>query len=373
MTTWARESATTISDYMRDAEQAVLRTNKLVALAESHGNVTFGHSGSDFKWQVLYRLANINANSGETGRVFSRQQQWQQLTLPWRHYDATDAIYEPEYLNNRGEQALVKVFNGMGQRLATSMRQYLNREGYVDGNATGNEFRWHGFESFLAATQTITQDTNGAVAQAASTADKYAYPSDTYAGKSTALGNVSGSYLSSGNISWPAGECTTDFDYNTPIIANTTSSAWSNTTGNTWLADCDEILGEVLVHMNRNDLEGGPVDTCLLERVMYSQFKLKHRGKEKIETKQKGLASLGFGDVMNFDGIEVTSDYSIPANTGYGFSAGNIFIRSQLHKLVRTTGPWQDPDENAWKAAADHYGNMAFYTLRGVFKLYPFG
>lgn len=373
MTTWAREAATTISDYMRGAEQAVMRTNKLVALAEARGNVTFNHSGSDFKWQVQYRLASPSANSGETGRVFSRQQYWQQMTLPWRHYIATDAIYEPEMLANRGQQALVPVITGMGERLSASMRQHLNREGYVDGNATGNEYRWHGFESFLAATQTITQDTNGAVARSANTADKYAYPSDTYAGKSTILGNVSGSFLSSGSISWPAGECTPDFDYNTPIIANTTCTAWTNTTGNTFAADCDEIIGEVLVHLNRNDLEGGPADTCLLERSMYSSFKLKNRGKEKIETKQKGLIQLGFGDVMNFDGIEITSDYSVPAGTGYIFSGGNIMIRSQLDKLIRADGPWEDKDEAAWKVAADHYGNMAFYTLRGVAKLAAFG
>jgi len=140
-TDFARSIATTLVNHLREEEIASLRKYMVFAAIESRGNIRMNMSGRGFDWEVSYRLHQPQGNNGETPRSFSRQNLWKKAELEYRGYQATDAIYRKELLENRGTNALVNVAGKMSSRLLTSIEQYLSQEVYIDGSAAGNELR----------------------------------------------------------------------------------------------------------------------------------------------------------------------------------------------------------------------------------------
>ena len=136
-TDWARAIGTTITNYLRQEEIAVLRKYRVYAALESSGNVLTNQSGRGFSWEVKFRQQPVSGNNGETPRTFARHNLWKTAKLDYRGYQVTDAIYRREMLENRGQQALINVAGKMAQRLQESMESHLSREVYVDGDAVG--------------------------------------------------------------------------------------------------------------------------------------------------------------------------------------------------------------------------------------------
>ena len=192
---FARTSATTLANHIREVEESMLRNFQLGALLESAGRVNYNNSGEGFDWPVQYRLHKVEGNTGETQRNFARRNLWKTANLEFRGYQTTDAMYYREFRSNKGPEGIVKVFDKFVERLETSMTQAFGGEYYVDGSASGNEQSWHGLESMFALNGTVTA-TSGAQ-RTANAADIVGYPNDSYAALSTVLGNYGGENESS--------------------------------------------------------------------------------------------------------------------------------------------------------------------------------
>ena len=198
---WARAANTTLAKYMRDVEPDILRNFQMLALLESGGRVSYNNSGRGFGWPIQFKLHRVEGNTGETVRQFSRVNLWKWANLDFRGYQVTDAIYNRELLENRGQEGIIKIWDGFVDRLQQSLRQGLATEPYIDGNATGNETSWHGLESMFGLNGTVNVSTGAQ--RSANAADYVGYPSDTYAGLSTQLGTYGGEN-ESGAV-WPLG------------------------------------------------------------------------------------------------------------------------------------------------------------------------
>ena len=326
-TDWARSIATTIVNHLREEEIASLRKYKVFAALEASGNVRMNMAGRGF----------------EIGGVIA-------VSVP-----------------DRSAQALVNVAGKMASRLLESMEQYLAKEWVLDGNASGNELRFHGVESFLGVNGTIKND-DGAQ-RSANAADMFAYPSDTYAGLSTALGAYGGSGPTAAPT-WPNGSADPEFDFYSPVIVNYTSTAFGSTS--TWSANCVKAIREALHQTRRNDTKEDQIDMILLDRRLYIDFLNSLDSKERIIVapgRPNGLKSFGFTDVVELDGVEISAEGSVPGGVGYGLSIGNMEMLCMEGQLLNSEGPFYDEITQQFRYVVSVLGNLKFKSPRNFFKL----
>jgi hypothetical protein len=367
MVQWARSIATTMSEHIREVEDAMLRNYKFSAMLQSDGRIEYNCAGRGFDWRVRFRNHPMEGNTGETTRTFDRKNLYKTAILDWRGYQATDAISERELQEAKdSKNALIKVIDGFGDRIKKSMEQGLAQQYLVDGNASGNEKFWHGLESFFGATQTVNSSTGAA--RTANAGDFVGYPNDTYAGLNTNLGDAGGSQYS-GSV-WPNGNADVEYDYWTPLLVNYTCTGFGGT-ADTWVAQGDEAMRFGIIHSQRNESEGLPLDMIWLARNLYYDFLNLIDGKEQIittaDTKMKGL---GFGNSVMFDGVEVTWDTAIANNVGYGLNFKNIKLRCMYDSVVTVTKDdvFYDPYTQYINACAKHLGNLKFKSPRNFVK-----
>lgn len=346
---WLRVATTTIADYIREEEVNVLRNRKLPAMLKERGRITFNHSGTEMDWKVRWKRAPITGYADGDTLSFARKDRHKPATLGWRGYSATDSVTKFEQLQNRGKEAIINIFSTTAKMLMEDMEEHFAEEFYVDGNAAGNSKKLHGLESFLG---------NGGAAAAG----YIATPSDTYAGLSTSLGNYGGSWATNGSsqVTWPVGTGDAHYDFWSPLIVNYTSTAWSATT-KTWPNTCVEALRFGITHAAKNKSKRGQVDMYLLDPQLYFQFKQAHESKQQINVNRgqaAGLVALGFTDVMNFDGVDVTSEYGVPANVAYGIALGAMELCSMQDRLFVPDGPDMEISTKSYRFSIDMMGNL---------------
>lgn len=367
-TDWARSIGTTIVTYLREEEMNTFRRFKLFASIAQGGNVAYNQGGRGFNWQIRYRNVPVMGNDGTTPRVFARHNLWADAELPYRGYQTTDQITNKEMLENRGQQALINVAGKMATRLQESMEQYLAREFYIDGNEPGNELRFHGIESFMGIKKSGGSDMSINVSTGAprvkDAGDPFMAPGDTYAGVSTELGQFGGSQLSG---SWPNGVADPEYDFYSPIIVNGLSTWFGSSS---WKTNCVGAIREACHQAKRNDTRESEIDMVLLDRRLYIDFLNSQESKERtVVGKSTGLRALGFSDVVSLDGIDISTEYGVPANTGYGFSVGNMEIKCMQSQLYTGEGPYFAEELQAYRYACSTLANLKFKSPRNFFKI----
>ena len=370
-TDWARTIGTTLVTHLKEEELTTFRKFKVFAALEANGKVAMNQGGRGFDWQVRYRNQPVTSNNGESPRVFARHNLWQRATLPYRGYTVTDQVTKREMLENRGAQALIDVAGKMASRLQESMQEHLSVEVYTDGNAPGNENRFHGLESIFGVSKTGDAfDTinvgTGAKRAGGSNEDPFFWPSDEYAGLQTQLGYVAGAQLATG--SWPFVRTDPEYDYYSPIICNYTSTYFGGETA-TWKDQCIEAIREAVHAAKRNDTRENQIDMILVDRKLYVQFLNRLDGRERaIVTKTNGLRSYGFGDVVELDGIEVSTEYGVPAGVGYGLSIGNMELKCMESQLMVPEGPYYNEELQSHRYAVSVLANIKMKSPRNFVK-----
>ena len=364
---FSRTAATTLANHIREVEESMLRNYQMGALLEAGGRVNYNNSGEGFDWPVQYRLHKVEGNTGETQRNFARRNLWKTASLEFRGYQTTDSMYYREFRSNKGPEGVVKVFDNFVERLETSLTQGLGGEYYADGSASGNEQSWHGLESIFALNGTVTA-TSGAQ-RTANAADIVGYPNDTYAALSTVLGNYGGENESSQY--WPDGIADAEFDFWSPLVVNyTTTHADLPSSTNTWAGQGDEAMRYAIINAQRNTSKNGQITNILLSRDLYMGLLNIIDTKERIQiSSEQSLRALGFKNVLNFDGIEVSWEAAIASGVGYGINYDNMELKSMDESLLRSEGPEYDIHSQSFNAVVSTLSNLKFSSPRNFFKL----
>lgn len=378
MSEWARLSATTIADYMKGVEDKLGTRNKLYGLLKKAGNIKMNCTGDGFKWQVEYRENGLTVNNGEQQITPARQDYVKQASLDYIGYVVSDMMTKREKLKNAsGASQLVDYYEEMGKRLERNALRRFTEEFYTDSTATGNAGKLSGIETMMKTNGTVdtTQTTTGNVAsRAANGADVVGYPSQTYAGLSTQLNNYGGSWTfpSTAVIAgiWPAGKGDLTTDFFSPTIVCYNSTSFSGAT-NTWADNCVTSTRYLITHMQRyNQGDDSAVSKVFLDRDLYRQYLNKQESKEHAYVQSNySLRSLGFEEVFQQDGTEVTWEWGIPAGVGYGFNVENMQIRSMQDRLWDVSPVEFQRLNNAYTVVADFHGQMKFQSPRKFAKL----
>lgn len=363
--TWDRVVQTTLAQHIEGLEDASLRNFQFGTLLSANNRVKMNESGNGLDWRVKYRNHDVEGNNGQTARTFDQKNLYKTAFLPWRGYQATDAIFNDELKMNKGKEGLIKVFEGLGDRLKTSVEQAMGLEYYVDGAASGNSLSWHGFETMFGINGTLNI-TSGAQ-RAANAADKVGYPTGTYAGLSTALGNEGGENQT--GLYWPAGIADPEFDYWSPLVVNHTSTAFGGSSP-TFREQGQEAMRYGIINAQRNSSKNGQITNIFLGRGLYEDFLNLQDSKERtIITQENSLRAFGFKNVVNFDGLEVTWESGIGTDVGYGLNINCCELRCLDETLFKSEGPSYDIDTQSHKVVVSTHSNLKFDSPRNFFKL----
>ena len=363
--------ATTIKRFVKGAEDDVMRNQKILAMLKSKSNVNYNMDGNALEWRVKYRRQAMQGMADGDTLTFSQQNKWQVASLEYRGYAATDSETKKQKLMNKGAAAMIERYSNMTKELLDDMESNFALEFYVDGNAAGNEKKIHGIESFMGTTQTTPG--TGAVSKSVAM-----NPSETYAGLTTLLGNYGGAWSGA----WPVGGGSAEYDFYSPLILDytstlaTASGGWTSSTA-TWAARAPEVTRYGIIHAGRNTSLKGQLDMFLLDREMFRLFLENQTAKERVNVsrgaKAGGLVSLGFGDTINYDGVDITQEYGILANVGYGWNMNQIDLNSLQPTLFDVTGPIIDIAGMSDRFAIDFYGNLRFASPRYFVKFGAYG
>lgn len=360
MAEWQRIVNTTITQHIREIEPAVLRNRKLTAALQSRGRISFNNSGKNFDWRMEYKRKTLSQWGDMDVLGYIRTNRWQVPELDWRGYIITEVFSGREMELNKGKEAIVKLVSDLMSGIETDMKEGFGDEMYVDGNLAGNEQRIHGIESFMGGSYTT---------------GKCYTPSDTYAGLSTALAGLGGSWTGTGPSAWPLGSGTAEYDVWSPVMINFQSDSGANgfsqATGS-WALNAVEALRFGIQIGSRNAGKTGRIDMVMLDQGLYLDFLQALTAKEHIMITTTGglLRTLGFEDVQTLDGVDVTSEFGIPQNAltenrvGYGWNLDKMELKCVYPTLFQAKGPFYDENQDAHRLMVKFLGNLRFFSPR---------
>jgi hypothetical protein len=346
---WSRVVNATIKNYIRDREVNILRNRKLTALLKKRGRISFNWSGTSMVWRVKYKRVKLSPFADGDTLTFERKERYKTAELDWRGYSATDSMTKGEYLQNRGKEAIIKLYSSISTDLMDDCEDAFGEEFFIDGTLAANSKRLHGIETFLGAT--------------ASSGNGAATPNVTnYAGLSCVPGAYGGSWDSGTLPGWPHGKGDAHYDFWSPLVVDYTDGLFKSG-GASWANECVDALAFAIIKSKKSKSARGMLDVFFMDDEMYRALIGSVRDKEQINVNRgqaSGLVSLGFTDVINIDGVDVTWEYGMPPGVGYGYNVDMMELRSQQGQIFVPEGPDFDIATKSWRFSIDFFGNLVF-------------
>lgn len=356
---WSRIINSTTRNYIREREINILRNRKLTALLKKRGRISYDWSGILMDWKVKYKRVRPTPFADGDVTDVSRKDRNKTAFLDWRGYASGDSITKGEFLQNRGKEAIIKIFSGLADDLMEDIEDYFGEELYINGYGAGNGKRLHGIESFGTATN---NPGNGV-----------GTPTATYAGLSCTPGAFGGTwdggaFIGNANQGWPNGRGDAQFDFWSPIVVDYgdtifPGNASASPATNTWQYNCVEAISTGIIKSKKSKSKKGMLDVIFIDDEMYRLYLQKQRNFQRIQVERGSkseLVALGFEDVFNQDGVDITTEYGMPQGVGYGFNLDNMELRSQQAQVFVPEGPDQDFITKSWRFSVDFYGNMVY-------------
>lgn len=368
---WVGIAHTTKPKYMKGVSDLTIRKRLILSLMKQKGRIEYNQVGEYCQWILEFSQPPVESYNGSGVIDFANHDAFRTLAVDWRGYIATDTLSKKHQLMNKGEAAMVNLFQTKANRLNKSLTNKFSGELFKSGSTSGRENNVHGLETFLdvAATPNAT--------------DRIARPSSSYGltALSTALGTYGGSWstgLASGfpNAAlandWPDGQGDVEYDFLSPKLINWSSTAWG-TSSNQWEDNAWRVISQAITWLTTTSGNYGKPDLFLLASNLWQGYKNAQEVKTRISIPHKAANDLGFdSDVLNEDGCAIQMDYDVPINTGYGLVLDTVTLSCLTPELFWMEGPDKDP-RTAWSYlwGQGFYGN-AKYSPKHVAKLFNY-
>lgn len=339
---WIGIINTTRHKYMKGASDLTLRKRLLLAMMKKRGRIEYNASGDECRWQVEFSQPAVSAY-GDSGVVdFSNHDAYRQVGVDWRGYIATDTMTKKQQRMNAGDEALVKVFQNKQNNLMKSISNNFAGELYRDGSAAGRENNLHGLETFLGAGTVVAGDRVAAPSATYGTTSMSTVPAN-YGGDWSAAGTAPNAELAT---DWPDGQGSSEYDFFSPKLVNWSSTAWG-TSSTTWEANAWRVISQTITWLTLTGDKDGMPTLIPLAGNLFQGYKNAQEVKTRINVPHKESQDLGFGNVLNQDGVGIYPDFDCPINTGYALNLSTITISSLFPELFWMEGPDKDP-RTAW-------------------------
>lgn len=264
--------------FVKGVNDETFQNSVTLGMLRNRGKVTFNNSGDELTWRIKKKQRTLSAVGDMNVTQFTRQDLYQKATLPWRGYEMQDMISDKEKLMCRGKEAIWNYWAGMMESMRTDWLDQMNKELFYDGNASGKENNFHGFESIFGDAST-------------SVSTMFAKCSETYAG--IAMDATHGSETST--------------TYFSPCIVHENDdvhfpSGWTSS---------PLKIGRALI--SGTTVKGGKLfrpDVLMMSETRFLHFKNQLTASERFTAPSPEVTKLGFKS-LEFDGVAIITDFDI--------------------------------------------------------------
>lgn len=335
-------TTTTLVKYLKKKVEPIYRRSVFMGGLKEHGCQSFGavNSGEWMEWRPVVSRAKLVAQDPYNVQTsFPSRNRRIKLTLPWRVYGLGEKIVKFDRLANRGNDVqFVKLVDDCVKQMASDFVEDFREKLYVDGSASATSQDIHGLQSCTGGSELVT---SGYVAD----------PDDSYAGKTTDLGDQGGTWSGT----WPDGTGSTEYHCMSPIMVDVNNSGF---TGDTWSENWQEALNFLLLYMGR--LNNRDPDAVILNTEWMRQ------AMDSLATNDRFLvdgntrtSNLGHKAIL-YKGIELYHEYACPSDMGFAFNWDNLELRSMQDELIGTEGDFEIDSSDQLKKL-DFYGNLQIW------------
>lgn len=355
MSEWIGVIQSTAPKYMKGAVDLTMRNRLILAMIQKKGRVKLNQNSHLNYWDVEFAQPPIESRADGGVLNFARHDLLRQLSNNWRGYYGSDLMTRKERLMNKGPEAIVNRYDRIMPALIKSLKDNFSGELFIDGEASGNENRLHGLETFMGSGTTVE-------------ADRIAQPDDSYGGYATDLGNQGGSWTSALTTppnaavatDWPDGRGDSEYDWLAPKLVNWSSSSWIDASNQTWADTCELVLTQTQIWLTHGGGMDAAPDLALLSSDLFYQYKSAIQSMRRVVVPHKASDDLGFGNVLNHEGMGIQEDYDVPVNTGYVMNVDQMELCSLAPELFWTEGPNYDPRTDSHLFLVGFFGNCRY-------------
>lgn len=349
-----RISTQVINRYLRKKVEPIYRKSKLLAMLRAKKRILFNQDGDGIVWFPRFVKRDINESDGSSIDIsFPKTATRKKASLPWRSYNLGESVGKYERLvGQNSDVAIFKVYQDALDQVTSDFNDAFGPKLYGDGGAAGSKALM-GFETALASTGSLI--TNGVVAD----------PSDTYAGLSTVLGYYGGDWTADTGDTWPTGSGDSEYCAWSPILVDYNATGLGASTTN-WANQWMRAMRWANDYMET--VQNRTIDAFCLNTKLLNFAKTSLEGKLTIEvTQQSEMTKLDFR-TLQFEGIELFSEYGVPDAVGYGIIWESMTLRSMQSQLFAIE---KDRDIRTMDdlMAVDFWGNLQIETPAWMAKL----
>jgi len=313
--------------------------------ADRRQRISYNNGGKTCEWRVTAKHVTPTAGLGTAVQIaFPQTPTKKVMSIPWRRYHLGESVsYYEQLLSKHRETALFDIVEEVTRGRADDFLRHFRTLFYGDGNA-GVGADLHGFDSFTAYTGLVSGSPVG-------------NPTDTYAGKSTALGQ-SGDWPAATGY-WPAGVGDAEYCWNSPVLCDVNNSRFTGYASgikSTW----QQAIRFVTTFASA--LQEQEFDLLVVCSNWYNLMR------DSLDDHQRFVASERPANVdvgykfLDFEGLKIAHEYGCPANSGYFWSFDNFELRCLTSQLIEMQ---EDTDIRAGGErlyAFQFYGNAIFWA-----------
>ena len=328
-----------IQDFIRRKIEPIFVEHVLMGKMRAAGRISGNHGGKFTELRPRKRRRSITGGSGNVLRVsFNETNVHDIATLPWRCYDMGEAQsqYEELALAPKVNQFFRDMVSLVSECTEDFMEAFVEKL-WADGGANSTDI--HGFQSWNAST--------GSVISGSVLAD----PSDTYAGKSTVLG-TGGSWTGT----YPEGTGSREYHHWSPFLVDYNSTLLGADT-NDWTNQWQHALGYGMTYLKK--LQNVEADLCILDAEMLRLAKTSLIGVQQIDIVRTASGRDPGTPKLYYEGIELASEYGVPADTGWLIPVKKMELRHFGNQLIHMKEQF-DIDSAMYKMLFRFFGNMVF-------------
>jgi len=330
-----------IQDFIRRKIEPIFVEHVLMGRLRSAGRISGNHGGKFMELRPRKRRRSITGDSGNVLRVsFNQTNVHDIVTLPWRSYNMGEAQTQYEELAlapqvNRFFREMVSLVKECTEDFMESFVEKL----WADGGANSTDI--HGFQSWNASTGSVIS--NSALAD----------PSDTYAGKSTALGS-GGSWT--GN--YPLGIGSREYHYWSPFLVDYNNSLLSDAaTANNWENQWQHAMLYGYTYLKK--LQNVTPNLCIMDAELLRKAKNSLVGVQRIDVVRSASDRDPGTPRLFYEGIELASEYGMPADTAWLIPLKKMELRHFGNQLIHLKEQF-DINTAEHKMLFRFFGNMVF-------------
>lgn len=329
---------TTAPQYFKEATDHTIRNRLILKILQSQGNIVMNVKSPKKIWDVEVKENVIRALGSTSRHVFEEVDPYVQMEITHAELEGTDIMKRRfQMINSNSPHAIVDEAGKKMDRLVKSLTRSLNKQFYVDASTGVNVDLMTGIQSFL-------KPNTAGFAAGDLVADPD--PAATYGGQSVGLAQLGGQWSTDLGVGsfpntalandWPFGSGDPEYDWNSPKIFNTAADVKGDAG---WENNCLKLMRRMSDVLESTGGEGAAPVVQLLGLDYYNDFKDKLEQRERLYISDYAK-SLGFPDVMTYEGAVVLKDFDCPSSKGFAVNPNHMCLYSVHDQLFFTDSDW---------------------------------